>query len=210
MNDTSKLIGSSYRSSAYCAAIAAGGVKEWDFLYEQYLITDSAQHRTSMRYGLACSKDAWIINRYLDRTLDTNIIRIQDRSSTLRYIGQIAYNKYTTWSWAATNWDKIMDSIGDDITSLLSYIKNRFSTNFDIALIEDLKEVAGSGWYSTLNSYANTVRDNMDWRLANEERVAQWLGITSYKVDEKALKVLNRSERTAGLIEPLKEYSIPK
>ena len=47
-------IGSSYRSKAYCAAIAAGGVKEWDFLYDQYLITDSAQHRQSMRFVL-CS-----------------------------------------------------------------------------------------------------------------------------------------------------------
>merc|ERR550534_3278660 len=159
-----------------------------------------------MRYGMACSKDPWIINRYLDRCLDSTIIRLQDRSSTLSYIGQVPYNKYVAWSWATNNWEHIMDTIGDDIISLISYVKNRFSTNFDLALIEDLKTVAGSGWYSTLNSYANTVRDNMDWRLANEERVANWLGISSYKVDEKALKAKNSFERNVGSIQPLKEY----
>ena len=57
-----------------------------------------------------------------------------------------------------------------------------------------------------MNSYASTVQDNMDWRLANEGKVAQWLGKASYRVDEKALKVKNRYKRTAGLTEPLKEF----
>ena len=84
------------------------------------------------RYGLACSKEAWIINRYLDRTLNTEIIRIQDRSSTLSYIGQIAYNKYITWSWAVTNWDKIMDRY------LITQLMSNYNSNI-IVIFQNLR-----------------------------------------------------------------------
>merc|ERR1719219_810647 len=85
--DSNNLVASAYRSDVYCTAIRAGGVAEWDYMWEQYLISNSAQHQTSLRYGLSCSQDSWVINRYLDRVLDTNNVRLQDSSSTLSYIG---------------------------------------------------------------------------------------------------------------------------
>ena len=42
-------ISATYRDDIYCTAIAAGGVTEWDFAWEQYLKADSAQLQQSLR-----------------------------------------------------------------------------------------------------------------------------------------------------------------
>ena len=46
--------------------------------------------------------------------------------------------------------------------------------------IEALREVAGPAWNNTLNGYQQTVSQNMRWREVNEEKVANWLGVSNY------------------------------
>ena len=58
---------------------------------------------------MSCSNDPWIINRYLERTLNTQFIRLQDSSSTLSYIGRHENSKYVAWAFAVNNWDRMND-----------------------------------------------------------------------------------------------------
>jgi len=38
-----------------------------------------------------------------------------------------------------------------------------------------LKPIAGDDWTATLNSYHNTVVDNLEWRDENEVKIEAWL-----------------------------------
>jgi len=179
MNNPDQLVSASYRNYVYCTAIAYGGVAEWDFAWDQYLKSDSAQHQSSLRYGMSCSRDAWIINRYIDRASDNTLVRYQDQSGTFSYIGRHEANKYIVWAYATNNYEKLYAAVGGTFSSMLSRAKDRFSTSFDLKVIEDFREVAGANWDPTLNSYAYTVQKNMQWRADNEDRIATWLNVPS-------------------------------
>jgi len=141
MVDENQLISSQYRSDAYCTAIRAGGVAEWDYAWEQYLKSNSAQHQSSLRYGMSCSEEPWIINRYIERVMNSDYVRFQDQSATLSYIGRHESSKYLAWAFAVNNYDRFTDAVGNGaVSSMLSAAVGRFSTNFDLKLVSYLNE----------------------------------------------------------------------
>jgi aminopeptidase N len=180
MKNPDKLISSSYRQSVYCTAIRYGGVAEWDFAFQQFQSTDSFQHQQMLRYGMSCSNDAWVINRYIDYVLDPTVIRKQDQSATFGFIGEHETNKYLVWAYAVNNWDKFADTYYDSQLSMLDGAVKRFSTAFDMQLIDDLREVAGPAYAATMDGYAYTVQQNNAWRMQNEAKLAEWFGTEVY------------------------------
>uniref|UniRef100_H2YKR8 Aminopeptidase n=1 Tax=Ciona savignyi TaxID=51511 RepID=H2YKR8_CIOSA len=102
-NDTTTIISSTYRTDVFCTAIREGGLAEWDFAWEQYLLSQNAQFQSSLRYGLSCSKDAWVLNRYLEYAMDPTKVRKQDIQNTFSYIARQEYGKYTAWAFAMNN-----------------------------------------------------------------------------------------------------------
>jgi len=186
MGNPSQLISSTYRKAVYCTAIRYGGVTEWEFAFQQFQSTDSFQHQQTLRYGMSCSNDAWIINRYIGYILDNSVIRKQDQSATFSYIGEHEVNKYLVWGYAVNNWDQFSDTYYDSQLSMLDGAVRRFSTTFDMQLIDDLREVVGADFASVMDSYAYTVQVNNAWRQQNEMKLATWFNLsTNYKNIEK-------------------------
>ena len=69
--------------------------------------------------------------------------------------------------------------------------------SFFFIQIEDFREVAGSNWDSTLNSYAYTVQKNMQWRADNEDRIATWLNVPSdVRTDRSLFMIENPMPRS--------------
>lgn len=67
------------RSSVYCTAIKHGGQLEWDFAWKMSTNSSSAQDRDVILSALGCSRDPWILSRYLSFVLDPKSgIRKQD------------------------------------------------------------------------------------------------------------------------------------
>ena len=54
-------IASNLRKTVYCTAIAAGSEKEWDFLWQQYLLSNNANEKSNILKALACSEEIWIL-----------------------------------------------------------------------------------------------------------------------------------------------------
>lgn len=48
----------------YFYGIKNGGVKEWDFAFEQFQKTTIASERRKILYGLSGSSEPWILSRY--------------------------------------------------------------------------------------------------------------------------------------------------
>lgn len=69
------------RSTIYCTAVRSGGENEWRFLWERYTRSNVAAERSQILGALGCSREVWLLQRYLDWTLDESSgVRNQDRS----------------------------------------------------------------------------------------------------------------------------------
>ena len=58
-------IDASLRETIYCTAVAEGGQKEWDFLYERLRNSKDSTERDIILKSLGCSKKMWIRNVYV-------------------------------------------------------------------------------------------------------------------------------------------------
>ena len=56
---------------------------------------------------MSCSAESWIINRYIERCLNPALVRKQDVSSAMSYIGSHENTKYDAWSFAYNNWERL-------------------------------------------------------------------------------------------------------
>lgn len=72
-------IPSDLRSSVYCTAIRLGTDSDWKFLWTRYYESTVPSEQAIILFALGCSRDVWILARYLDWILDeTSRIRKQD------------------------------------------------------------------------------------------------------------------------------------
>lgn len=51
------------KGTVYCAAIAFGGVQEWDFAWKMFQSAVVASEASRLRSAMACTKLPWLLNR---------------------------------------------------------------------------------------------------------------------------------------------------
>lgn len=83
-----------FRRIVLCNAVKRGGEKEWNFLWNRYLKSNVANEKSSILGALGCTKQIWLLNRYLQWMLDDNSgVRRQDMSSVFSAVasGDVGY-----------------------------------------------------------------------------------------------------------------------
>lgn len=67
------------RSVVYCTAMRTGGEKEWNFLWKRYTASNVGMEKVMILGSLGCSREIWLLQRYLDWSLDESSgVRKQD------------------------------------------------------------------------------------------------------------------------------------
>ncbi|XP_039261143.2 aminopeptidase N-like isoform X1 [Styela clava] len=176
------IISNTYRRDVFCAAIRDGGEKEWQFSWEQHHVSTNAQEQDDLRYGMACSKESWILSKYTKYCVDPNLIRGQDSiRSCLGYIAEEEYGRDVVWSFMVESWDDLVDSYGGGIVfkTLIESVTKRFSTEYDLNLLINFKQSN-----SNLGTAARAVDQaiektttNIRWRKRNEPELKSWLSM---------------------------------
>ncbi|XP_042268840.1 aminopeptidase N-like isoform X1 [Thunnus maccoyii] len=182
-------INANLRSTVYCNAIAAGGAKEWEFAWKQFENATIAIEADKLRYALSCTKQPWLLNRYLDYTLDPKKVRKQDATSTIVYIASNVVGQSLAWDFVRARWSYIFTQYGGgsfSFSNLINGVTERFSTEFELQQLEQFKadnsEVGfGSGTLAVDQSIERTIA-NMKWIAANKENVLNW-----FKAEAKSL-----------------------
>ncbi|CAG2168745.1 unnamed protein product, partial [Oppiella nova] len=78
------------RSIVYCTGIEFGSEQDWDFLWNQYLNATVASEREKLLRSLACSREPWLLSRYITRAFNgSSGIRKQDGSYVFRAVASI-------------------------------------------------------------------------------------------------------------------------
>ncbi|EPQ19578.1 Aminopeptidase N [Myotis brandtii] len=169
------------RSTIYCNAIAQGGEAEWDFAWDQFRNATLVNEADKLRAALACSKEVWILNRYLEYTLDPNLIRKQDATSTISSIAGNIIGKTLAWDFVQINWKKLFNDYGGgsfSFSNLIQAVTRRFSTEHELQQLEQFKKNnMDTGFGSAtraLEQALEKTKANIKWVKENKEVVHKW------------------------------------
>uniref|UniRef100_A0A8K9V459 Aminopeptidase n=1 Tax=Oncorhynchus mykiss TaxID=8022 RepID=A0A8K9V459_ONCMY len=163
------------KKTVYCNAIAAGGVEEWDFAWQMFKNATVATEAAKLRSSLACTKVPWLLNRYLDYSLDPAKIRKQDCTSTINYIAGNVVGMPLAWDFIRARYGGGSFSF----SNLINSVTRRFSTEFELKQLKQFKEDNarvgfGSGTLALEQAIERTTA-NIKWVAENQEHVMKWL-----------------------------------
>ncbi|RVE74836.1 hypothetical protein OJAV_G00026210 [Oryzias javanicus] len=169
------------KNTVYCKAVALGGVEEWEFTWLMFRNATLASEARRLRSALACTKIPWLLNRYLEYTLDPTKIRKQDASSTIQYICNNVVGMPLAWNFVRERWSYIFNQYGRGMFSfadLISGITKRFSTKFELQELEkfkqdNLREGFGTATQALKQAVEKTTA-NIKWVTENKAEVLQW------------------------------------
>ncbi|CAG2231962.1 ANPEP [Mytilus edulis] len=123
------------RSTVYCIAIRYGTVEEWDFAYKKYKTSNVATEKAALLISLSCSRDVWVLSRFLGFTLMPEEIRKQDAIFIIVYISRNAIGRSLVWDFFRGNWDVIFKQYGGgsfSFSHLITGITAKFNTEFQL------------------------------------------------------------------------------
>lgn len=180
-NSTNNPIHPNLRSTVYCNAISFGGEEEWNFAWDQFRNATLVNEADKLRTALACSKDVWILNRYLSYTLNPDYIRRQDATSTIISIASNVAGQPLVWDFVRSNWKTLFENYGGgsfSFANLIQGVTRRFSTEFELQQLERFQEENkdtgfGSGTRALEQALEKT-KANIKWVKENKEVVLQW------------------------------------
>jgi len=175
-------IPTNFRRTIYCSAIKRGGQKEWDFLWQRYLKSNVASDKSSMLVSLSCSKDPWILNRYLLwATSDDSGIRKQDGPTVVRAVASQEIGNYVAFNFIREKWLDMRKYFGSGffgIAPVITAVANRLNTPFELLEIENFRtkfrDHLGSAT-RVAEQAVESVTANVKWMDDNYKTISAWL-----------------------------------
>jgi len=98
------------RYAAYCTSIENGDKHDWDFLWRAYEREQNASERDRIMRALGCSREMWILSRYLEWIFNKNKpIRRQDGAYVFRVIAKNNYGRDLAFNFMRERWPLIRE-----------------------------------------------------------------------------------------------------
>lgn len=91
----------------YCTSIEAGSDKEWDFAYERYKNSKVPSEKETLLTALGCSKEPWILARYLKYAISGKYIRKQDIFRVFASVSSNSVGQQLAFDFIRSNWDEL-------------------------------------------------------------------------------------------------------
>lgn len=169
------------RKEIYCSAIATGDEDDWEFAWKEYQRATVPAEKDKLRYALSCTKEIWLLNRYLQYTLDPSKIRKMDMVSTINYIAKNVAGQPLAWDFVRGQWSYITQEYGAgamSLGSLLDAVTKRFSTDVELVELKQLQreqEEKNQGLAArALEQAIERTEANIDWVKLNKQLVKDW------------------------------------
>ncbi|XP_010570630.1 PREDICTED: aminopeptidase N [Haliaeetus leucocephalus] len=180
-NVTHNPIAPNLRSSIYCSIVATGGEKAWDFIWERFKEATVISEADKLRTALSCSPYPWILNRYLQYTLDPNKIRKQDATATINSIASNVVGQPLAWDFIRSNWRMLFTQYGGgsfSFSRLILSVTQRFSTEFELQQLKQFKadnqDIGFGSGTRALEQALERTRANINWVKENKKMVLTW------------------------------------
>ncbi|NXW77625.1 AMPN Aminopeptidase, partial [Hirundo rustica] len=169
------------RSAIYCSMVATGGEDAWDFLWKKFQEASVVSEADKLRTALSCSPHPWILNRYLQYTLDPTKIRKQDATSTINSIASNVVGQPLAWDFIRGNWRTLFSQYGGgsfSFSRLILSVTQRFSSEFELQELEQFKkdnqDIGFGSGTRALEQALERTRANINWVKENRATVLAW------------------------------------
>lgn len=169
------------KSTVYCYAIAFGGLEEWDFAWTMFRNATVASEASRLRAAMACTQAPWLLNRYLEYTLDPSKIRKQDATSTIQYIARNIVGMPLAWDFVRARWRYIFEQYGRgsfSFSGLINGITQRFSTEFELQELKKFKadhqDIGFGSATLAMEQAIEKTTANIKWVTENKAQVLKW------------------------------------
>nr|XP_027223197.1 aminopeptidase N-like [Penaeus vannamei] len=170
-------------SEVLCTGVSAGGEKEWELVWNEYLNSNTTQERTSFLTALACSENATILSRYLEMSFNPDMgFRKDNFKIIFSAVANNIVGRQIAWTFLKKHWNDILRcksqkfvfSNQETQRYLLNKITHSFNTHRDLADLQaflqdrntDLTEVA-----RTAEQVLERTKNNVMWMEANVPRL---------------------------------------
>ncbi|XP_077376335.1 aminopeptidase N-like isoform X2 [Festucalex cinctus] len=169
------------KSTVYCSAVSLGGADEWDFVWRMFKNATLASEASRLRAALSCTKVPWLLNRYLEYTLDPTKIRKQDATSSIVGVAHNVVGMPLAWNFIRARWKQLYQDYGKGsfgFTSLIRGVTMRFSTEVELQQLQRFKEdnqAVGFGSATmALEQAMERTSAQIKWVTENKGPVLDW------------------------------------
>ncbi|XP_007952718.1 aminopeptidase Q [Orycteropus afer afer] len=91
-----------------CHGIALGNDKEWDFLLNIYTNKTKEEERIQLAYAMSCSKDPWILNRYMEYAITTSPFNFNE-TNIIEAVAASEVGRYIAKEFLVNNWQAVSE-----------------------------------------------------------------------------------------------------
>ncbi|XP_034944912.1 aminopeptidase Ey isoform X2 [Chelonus insularis] len=180
--DQDNPISPNLKSVVYCTAIRTGGQAEWDFAWERYQKTNVGSEKDLLLYALGCTREPWILSRYLEWAITENSgIRKQDASRVFGAVASNPVGQSLVFSFLRNNWPRLKKYCGSSMLAINNIVKSatkKISTKYEL---KDLLEFAQEhekelgGVTRTIQQSIEQAESNIRWLNKNYITIRDWL-----------------------------------
>lgn len=93
-----------------CYGIALGNDKEWDFLLSIYNNKTKEEERIQLAYAMSCSKDPWILNRYMEYAVTTSLFSFNE-TNIIEVVAASEVGRYIAKDFLINNWQAVIERL---------------------------------------------------------------------------------------------------
>ena len=181
--DTENPIPTSVRDTVLCSAIGNGNETTWDFLWSRYNNSNNGNEKVSIMNALACSKEVWILERYLEMSLNEDSgVRKQDGYRVIVGVSRNLIGRYIAWNWIRDNWERLSSyydtAISSSVGRIINGVAKDFNTPFELAELEtfivDHEDELGSAGRDAKQMVEST-KANINWMDQHYQTIVDWL-----------------------------------
>ncbi|KAF5299269.1 hypothetical protein FQA39_LY02442 [Lamprigera yunnana] len=180
--DTYNPISPNLKNIIYCVAIRAGGQEEWDFAWERYLKSNVGSEKDVIMSALGCSRETWILSRYLYRAVTENSgIRKQDSIRVFTAVSNNIIGQELVYKFFKNNWSLLKKYLGSSPMIISNIVKSCISHINTQEELQDLKTFLAnhseelSIVSKTIEQSLEQVEENVRWMNNNYNKIVDWL-----------------------------------
>ena len=181
--DSQSPLPASTRDSILCAAVAEGDEATWAFIWARYLGSHNANEKLSLLTALACSRDVWILQRYLEMSLtEDGGVRKQDGYKIVVAVSNNLVGRFLAWDWLRSHWEELTTyydpAVNVYVGRIISAVARDFNTEFLLSQLErfvtEHEEELGTATRDA-GMVIESSRANVAWMEKHYQTVVDWI-----------------------------------
>ncbi|XP_033167366.1 aminopeptidase N isoform X1 [Drosophila mauritiana] len=176
--DSNNPIVPNLRGVVYCSAIQYGTEYEWDFAFERFLKTNVPGEKDLLLNALGCSKEPWLLYRFLRRGISGQHIRKQDLFRVFAAVSSTVVGQNIAFDFLRNNWQEIKTYMGSQMSSihtLFKFATKGFNSKFQLGEFENFVKDAHWDYDRPVQQIVEHIETSVDWMNKNYKSIVRWL-----------------------------------